>query len=150
MVILGFVGLGALLFAVVSLNSLSSHAGKRQQEISPKSSYQYSTNLADVAGGQASGHVEVKYDGTDYTLEAVFYNLPDPLEDEYYEGWVVRKKPLSVISTGHASKIGDNYTYTFETNRNLTDHTEYVLTLESNDGDPSLGESLFEGTLILR
>jgi hypothetical protein len=51
--------------------------------------------------------------------------------------WIVRQDPLSVISTGRLEKDNEGYANVFKSDKNLTDHDFYVLTLEPDDGDPA-------------
>ncbi len=101
-------------------------------------------SLKDVTGGSSSGKVVAGFENGEYRLSANFENLPEISDEFFYEGWVVRQEaPTSVISTG---KVIDN-TNIFTSNKDFTDHTFYVLTLEPDDGDPAPAEHILEGTL---
>jgi len=107
----------------------------------------YQADLTDTTGGNAVGTVISSLtlsDGT-YTLIASFGELP-PLEDGYfYEGWLVRTEgELSVISTG-ALESNMNF---YSTSIDLTDHTQYILTLEPDDGDPAPADHVLEGSFF--
>ena len=108
------------------------------------------TDLNHVDDGEGSGVVVATWDEDDssYRLFATFSDLPELEEDFFYEGWVVRAEPLSVISTG-ALEPGDvaQWVNDFSSDENLTDHVRYVLTLEPDDGDPAPAEHVLEGTL---
>ena len=108
--------------------------------------YDYNAKLEDVTGGNATGFVGVSYDNDLYDLYAEFEDLPNPGDDYFYEGWVVRNNPLSVISTGKAINNKEIYLNSFATSQDLTDHDLYVLTLEPDDGDPAPAEHILEGT----
>jgi hypothetical protein len=99
-------------------------------------------------GGNARGSISACFKEETFTMNAQFEGLPDPLGTDFYEGWVVRKSPLSVISTGKAEKIGERFTNPFESETDYTDHPLYVLTLEPDDGDPAPADHIIEGTLI--
>ena len=114
-------------------------------------------SLASVAGGDETGSANSSYlEGYGYTLEANFPNLPALEEGFFYEGWVVRSEPLSVISTGKAldhEEAADIYPInegafvnTYESEQDLTDHIKYILTLEPDDGDPAPAAHVLEGT----
>lgn len=107
----------------------------------------YTDELVDVSGGTATGYAGA-YFSDEYYLFAEFEDLP-VLEDGYfYEGWVVRQSPLSVISTG-ATVISEDMHYNeFSSEEDLTDHDFYVLTLEPDDGDPAPAAHILEGTMI--
>ena len=114
-------------------------------------------SLTSVAGGDETGIANFSYvDEYGYTLEANFPNLPALEEGFFYEGWIVRSEPLSVISTGRAldhEEIADVYPIdegtfinTYESQHDLSDHTKYILTLEPDDGDPAPAAHVLEGT----
>ena len=98
------------------------------------------------ATGDIAGIAQAKFEAGEYTMLAEFDELPDPVGDDFYEGWVVRPNPLSVISTGPLTRSETGvYTNSFTTKQNLLDHTRYVLTLEPNDGDPAPADHIVEG-----
>ena len=113
----------------------------------PDTGFSHSGELVDVSGGQAAGIAQAGFvDGT-YNLLAEFANLPDPAVEFFYEGWVVRQQPLSVVSTGEVKKLGNVYKNVFNVSQNLIDHTFYVLTIEPDDGDPAPADHILEGTM---
>lgn len=84
-------------------------------------------------------------DGT-YNLEAKISNLPDTINDEFYEGWIVRVDPFNFISTGKLQKNSrGEFINTFSSQDDYSDHNQYVLTLEQNDGDPAPADHIVEG-----
>lgn len=99
-------------------------------------------------GGEATGTVTTSFVNGVYALEGRFDNLPDPVESDFYEGWVVRRgEDMSVISTGALEKVGDYYSNNFTSDQDLTDHDFYVLTLEPDDGDPAPADHILEGDI---
>ena len=110
-------------------------------------SFDYNAVLEDVTGGNASGTAGASYEENLYTMYAEFENLPLLEEGYFYEGWVVRNSPLSVISTGPTEMDGDMHVNNFTSEEDLTDHTFYVLTLEPDDGDPAPADHTLEGTM---
>jgi len=118
-----------------------------EENVAVITDYQYSGSLEDVSGGNATGVANANYDQSGYTLHATFINLPELDEGYFYEGWVVRKSPNDVISTGTANMENGVYLNRFSSNENLTDHNFYVLTLEPDDGNPAPAEHVLEGTL---
>jgi len=119
--------------------------------------YQFIGNLVDVTlgktitgintGNNATGVAQANFEDNTYSLLATFENLPDPKGTDFYEGWVVRKSPFDVISTGKIEKKNGVYTNMYSSGQDLTDHDFYVLTIEPNDGDPAPAEHILEGTM---
>jgi hypothetical protein len=109
--------------------------------------YEYTTDLIDVNNGNATGTVYAKQKDNNYMLYATFENLPKLNDDFFYEGWIVRKSPLSVLSTGKTFIEDGQHQNNFLAEGDLTDHDFYVLTLEPNDGDPAPADHILEGTL---
>jgi len=95
--------------------------------------------------GDASGEAHALFSQGTYTLFAEF-DIPDlPNNEAFYEGWVVRKSPLSIISTGRLEQVDGMWYNTFAIDKNLLDHRQYVLTLEPEDGDPAPAAHVVEG-----
>ena len=128
--------------------------------------FDHGGDLADVTGGTTllgittaglgSGNARAVFAKGAYHLEATFKNLPDPSGTDFYEGWVVRKAvndsnnvliPFDFVSTGKAVKTGASYVNTYTSAADLTDHTFYVLTLETDDGNPAPSGHVLEGML---
>lgn len=114
-------------------------------------------NLADVSGGQGSGTaVATTAEGT-YQLFVQTSALPKPSGTDFYEGWVVRQEPLSVISTGRLeideSQPSDEqtaaYLNIYANDMDLSDHLKYVLTLEPDDGDPAPATHILDGEVTI-
>lgn len=106
---------------------------------------QYQADLFDATGGGAVGTAIATVSETSkkYSLMVAFEGLP-PLEEGYfYEGWLVRTEgELSVLSTG----IVDENMNIYFSDLDLSDHNQYILTLEPDDGDPAPAEHVLEGT----
>ena len=121
-------------------------------------------NLGDVTGGKeirgvvhdplVNGWIKAIYeqDTKKYSLTAEFVALKDPVGDDFYEGWVVRPEPFDFISTGRVEKDPTRWVYVQEFNavQDLSEYTQYVLTVEPNDGDPAPGPHILEGNVRLR
>lgn len=107
------------------------------------------TLIGDVnTGGNATGLALAGIVNGQYQVTATFENLPDPSDDSFYEGWIVRQDgELSVISTGVATKQDNTYVNTYTSSQDYTDHVQYVLTIEPNDGDPAPAEHVLDGVL---
>ncbi len=121
-------------------------------------------NLKDVTGGQevrgvvhdrlVNGGVKAVYeqDTQKYSLTAEFVALKDPVGDDFYEGWLVRPEPFDFVSTGKVEKDPTRKVYLQEFNdiKDLSEYTQYVLTVEPNDGDPAPADHILEGQVRLR
>jgi len=77
---------------------------------------------------------------------ASFSNIANPWTENFYEGWIVRKSPLSVVSTGEL-ELKDGKWVNHFTSTEIDDHRFYVLTLEPNDWDPAPADHIFEWDL---
>ena len=122
-----------------------------------KITYQYSGNLLDVTkgkkirgvvtGNKATGVAKAMFKDEKYFMTATFKDLPDPVGNDFYEGWVVKKSPLSALSTGKVIKKDGVYVNNYFSDKNLVDHDFYVLTLEPNDNNPAPADHIVEGTM---
>lgn len=78
--------------------------------------------------------------------------LPILEEGFFYEGWLLRDEPLSVVSTGaftfeeYAEGVYD-FDNEIELEGDYSDHLKYIITLEPYDGDPAPAEHVAEATL---
>ena len=102
-----------------------------------------------VTSSDALGHASVSYSEGNFSLHAGFSGLADPLNDDFYEGWLVQKSPFKFISTGELEKVDGKYINDFTSTTDYTSYDFYVLTLEPNDGDPAPADHIFEGTVIM-
>lgn len=109
--------------------------------------YELKASLSDVTGGDATGIANSMFKNGKYSLYASFANLDDPKNDDFYEGWLVRKEPFDFISTGKVEKLGGIYTNIYSSQKDLSKYNLYVLTLEPNDGDPAPAKHIVEGIL---
>jgi hypothetical protein len=111
----------------------------------PPDGYTFTANLVDVTngelvrsvltGGSATGVAYAKYD-PEYDLQITIQGLPVPENDEYYEAFIVRNDPFSVLSVGTPTRSGNNYVLSFTDPIDYTDHDFIVVTIEISDGDP--------------
>lgn len=109
----------------------------------------YDATLADVTGGDASGAATVIVDAGQYNVIATFENLPELEEGFFYEGWVVREEPLSVVSTGALTNDTGAWLNVYQPTEDYSDHLKYVLTLEPDDGDPAPADHVLSGIFEL-
>ncbi len=146
--LLSFVAACSAPAEVIEIEKLEEHTPSEPIEVETDEipAFELEATLLDVSGGTATGTAGAYYDDG-YVLIASFENLP-PLEEGYfYEGWVVRHEPLSVLSTGEAPLQDGTFVNEFTSEDDLMDHTFYVLTLEPDDGDPAPAAHILEGTL---
>ena len=95
----------------------------------------------------ATGEAASRWDGNMYQLYAEAEGLPTPQEDDFYEGWIVRKDPFAFISTGKLVKRGDIFVNGYTSDKDLSLFTLYVVTLEPDDGDPAPAAHIIEGDM---
>ena len=109
--------------------------------------YTSSGTLVDVTNKGASGTVGAQIIDSVYHLFASFKDLPALEEGFFYEGWIVRKDPLDIVSTGALMKHNEKDVNAYLSKTNLLDHVTYVLTLEPDDGDPAPAKHVLEGEI---
>lgn len=76
---------------------------------------------------------------------AEFIWLPDLPDTMFYEGWIVRWSPSNVVSTWEVKKSNGKRTNSRSSRWNLSDHEQYILTLEKRDGNSAPADHIFEG-----
>ena len=103
--------------------------------------------LEDVSGGSSSGVAYLLRDSDklDHLIDAT---LPDLSDNEFYEGWLVKKKPTLVFfSTGKMTKQEDgNFQLIYSSNNLYAGHDEVVITREIVD-DKTPEEHILEGII---
>ena len=110
--------------------------------------FEFVGSLSDVTGGVSSGTAFSVFANEKYLLKVDIRDLPDPDDSHFYEGWIVRRGiKFNVISTGKVEGENGVYINRYASEKDLTDHTFYVLTLEPDDGNPAPAEHVLEGTL---
>lgn len=103
-----------------------------------KMTFDHSWMLSDSQGGDAVGLVTSTFSDKFY-LQADAQNLPPLAENHFYEGWLVRSLPPSVISTGSFVETPEGWFNQFTSEADLTSYGEYVVTIEPSD-DGANGE----------
>ncbi|HIA92164.1 TPA: anti-sigma factor [Candidatus Saccharibacteria bacterium] len=130
-----------------------------EQSLFANAEYQFQAGLVDVTegaarsvdtNGEASGTALATFEDGKYLLNVEMSGLPEPTNGEFYEGWIVRKEPFKFISTGELEQTDDVWLNYFMSDEDLTDFTQYVLTIEPDDGDPAPDAHILEGMFIDR
>ena len=103
--------------------------------------------LADVTGGGSFGLAFSDYRDGNYTLVATMGNLPPLAEEQFYEGWIVKRgKQMSVVSIGKVEPRGDKFAHVFVSKEDLRGYDFFVVTSESDDGHLAPDQHKLEGT----
>jgi len=102
-------------------------------------------NLVDVSGGSSTGKGYITR-GNGKLTHSVVANLPDPVGNNFYEGWLVQQKPLKFISSGNMV-LGNDGSYILEyvADQEYASYNFVVITLETVK-DTALEEHILEGT----
>lgn len=100
-----------------------------------------------ITEGKTKAVVKTDYDNTlkQFKLYGTFTQMPKLREGFYYEGWLIRKEPFSMISTGKVILIDEEMTIVYVSETDLSDYDFFVLTLEHNDNDPQPEIQILEG-----
>lgn len=109
--------------------------------------YTYEGKLTDVAGGTTAGLAKADWQNNEYNFYSSFAGLKEPINGDYYEGWLVRKEPFGFVNTGKLEKVGGEYSNFYKTNMNLLGFNLYVVTMEKNDGNSAPAKHILEGVL---
>ncbi len=107
--------------------------------------YDYQAVLKDITAGatfesikftgDSSGTAYAEFENGQYKLYADFKNLPTLPDNLFYEGWII-SDTSGVISSGELTLENGLYINQFSDNRDLSDASQYVLTIEPRDGNP--------------
>lgn len=104
--------------------------------------------LADVTGGGSFGLAHDRFESGRYTFVAKMGGLTEPAEDSFYEGWLVQRgETMHMISIGPSVIVEDQVFSVLMANEDLRSYDFFVLTLETNDGNPAPSKHILEGTL---
>ena len=109
--------------------------------------YKYMGLLADVIGSTTAGLAKANFEDNQYSFYSTLANLMEPINGDYYEGWLVKKEPFGFVSTGKIEKIGGEYINLYKSNMDLRDYNLYVVTMEENDGNSAPAKHILEGVL---
>lgn len=100
--------------------------------------------LFDVSGGNSNGEATRKFSDGRFT-HSVSASLPDPEDNAFYEGWLVKADSSGFFSTGKMNKSGDKYELNYTDTEDHPDYPTVVITLEKiEDTEPET--HILEGT----
>ncbi len=103
-----------------------------------------------VYNGSETWRASIEFDGTTTHVYAEFDNIPHPGADNFYEGWIVRQNGgFNFFSTWELMEKDGKWVNTRSMEWDLTDHIQYVLTLEPNDNDPAPADHIIEGDVVI-
>ena len=89
--------------------------------------------LGDVTGGASTGIATRKLENGVFS-HSVLADLPDPAGGRFYEGWLVRGEEgdenFAVISTGRMRIAKGGWVLDFQSDSDLSDYSNVVITLE--------------------
>ncbi|MFH1315756.1 MAG: hypothetical protein ABIH67_05185, partial [Candidatus Uhrbacteria bacterium] len=74
--------------------------------------------------------------------------LPEPGENNFYEGWLVRLSPFDFFSTGEMvhNESGEWVLEWFgQFGQDYSDYTQVVITIEARDNNPDPADHILEG-----
>ncbi len=111
----------------------------------PKMQYNLIAQLQPVAAAAGWGEARMQTASNSSELIASLSGLDDPQEGYFYEGWLTSINPPGFISTGEVTKIKGAYVNTFSKAQDFSQYTQYVLTIEPDDGDPEPADHVLEG-----
>lgn len=113
--------------------------------------YEAFATLVNVVETESTGQATAKYfDDGSYELLAEFQNLAPTTNGDFYEGWLVSQTPFDFFSTGpvEVNSAGEIVNiYASNIDHQTEGFTQYVLTIEPDDGDPAPAKHILEGTL---
>lgn len=108
------------------------------------------TDITDVNSGETLGAAALVISPSGQSFLSASATLPALEEGYFYEGWLVRSEPLSVVSTGAMEEEMPLEFYNdFTGDVDYSDHPKYIITLEPDDGDPAPAGHVADGTLSL-
>ncbi|MDP4030826.1 MAG: anti-sigma factor [Patescibacteria group bacterium] len=102
------------------------------------------TLLKDVTGGQAVGTAWRQYDGSTFYHKAEVTNLAALEKGFFYEGWLVGE--AGFFSTGRMAAVAGKGELYYKVEEDKSGFRGVVITLESEDGDPSPEKHILEGS----
>lgn len=94
------------------------------------------TNLSDVTVGPSKG-VATRSFASGKFVHTIAASLPALKNGEFYGAWLVRGKAgdadYDFTSSGKFTKNGEEYDLKYESDKDLSDHSQVVVTLEKVD-----------------
>jgi len=119
-------------------------AEKKAVEESFKKEGSEITSLTDVSGGEASGTAFRMFDGEKFYHKVEAKGLSSLEKGFFYEEWLVGE--AGFFSTGRMMVINGEGSLYYVADEDKSDFRGVVVTLESEDGDPTPGSHVLEGS----
>jgi hypothetical protein len=112
--------------------------------------YQYSGKLTGVRDQKLNGKVNTAFIDGSFTVYAKINNLSNPQPSHKYYGWIGKRGEtgqIKYINIGQAVKNDDYYVNIFQGATDISTHTFYALSEESDSQEPqqptsTIGESI--------
>ena len=119
----------------------SSLDSKKESQIIPRES----VVLHEI--GEVDGYAEgrISYHQGEFLL-ILEADLPEPLEGEFYAGWLIREKPFAFMKLGEMEKNRDGlFSLSYSSNEDLRDHKKVSISIEKvRDDKPD--KNILEGS----
>lgn len=110
-----------------------------------KSDLDQTLELRDAHGGATQARFTRKI-SRGHSSFSVIGELPKAEKGYTYEVWAVESDPYKFMSLGKMVERTDaKYGLVFESNEDLRDFSDIIITLEKNDGDPAPSAHVLEG-----
>ena len=101
--------------------------------------------LKDISGGDGFGTAERSYSADKFNFKIITSLVPPP-ENYFYESWLIRDVPYSLVSLGRMNQDeSGNYFLEFSGLDEFQNYSKVAITLEPDDANPQPGTYILEG-----
>ena len=147
--ILGGIALVAIIAGILIMVFKSSMIGNPNGSNSGDTArlYQAIANLSSPGNAGVSGIVQAGFVDGKYRLVAAFAGIPDPKAGYFYAGWLRKENSPDAVSTGKVEKINSIYSNVLQVDKDLSEFSTYTLTLQPENDEEQIGETVMEGKL---
>lgn len=133
---------------IVEKDQQAKEEKKNDLEISDIFSNAQKIGIVDVSGGNAKGEAWLAIKGEKTHHRVIAHNLPQLLNGDFYEGWLVKDAAAGDFFSTGAMIMEENsskFTLNYQTEGDKSDYRLVVITLEPDDGDPAPAAHILEG-----